>query len=308
MPSEMIFLTGLTGYIGQRIVGALAGAGRPVRGLVLPGESLPPGLPDVQTVRGNILEPATFEGHGEGVAAVVHSAAAMLPNPPRTIRSVNVEGTRNVVEAARRWGVARFVYLSAVSAAYSVKNSYGESKAEAERLVASSGLQWVVLRPTMVYGEGGGLHFARLTDLVRRAPGFIPVFGPGTSRLQPVHVQDVARAVMLALDHPSAAGGLWGISGATVVTFDELVRKIAASLGVRRRLVHVPLPLAMAAARLAVRLSPSSFLTPEAVLGLNQDASLDHSPFSAVCGYAPRTLDDGLASEFGQTSGVPVLA
>ena len=151
----------------------------------------------------------------------------------------------------------------------------------------------------MVYGEGGGLHFAQLAALVRKAPGVLPVFGPGTARLQPVHVADVANAIRIALEHPAAPGGTWGVSGATVVTFDELVTRVAASLGVRRRLLHVPLPLAMAFATLAVRISPSFFLTPEALLGLNQDADLDNAPFGSACGYRPRTLDEGLAAESG---------
>jgi hypothetical protein len=89
------------------------------------------------------------------------------------------------------------------------------------------------------------------------------------------------------------------VAGATVVTFDELVTRIASALGVARKLVHVPLPLAMAAATLAVRVSPSFFLTPEALLGLNQDANLDFEPFAEACGYRPRTLDDGLAAGLG---------
>src|SRR5262249_16181516 len=154
-------------------------------------------------------------------------------------------------------------------------------------------IPWVVLRPTMVYGEGGGLHFARLTALVKQAPGIFPVFGPGTAKLQPVHVRDVARAVELALAHEGALSGTWGVSGGTVLTFAALVRAIAHSLGVRRRLLHVPLSLSYAAARIAVRLSPTFFLTPEALEGLNQDADLDHAPFAAACGYAPRALADG---------------
>jgi uncharacterized protein YbjT (DUF2867 family) len=150
----------------------------------------------------------------------------------------------------------------------------------------------------MVYGEGGGLHFARLVELVRNVPGAFPVFGPGTAKLQPVHVEDVASAVEIALFGPAATGRTWGVSGATVVSFDELVARIAAALGVRRRLVHIPLPLAMAAARVAVRLFPGFFLTPEALSGLVQDADLDHAPFARSCGYRPRTLDAGLAAEF----------
>jgi len=299
----MIFLTGLTGYVGQRIARRLSSSGETIRALVLPGEEVPSGLPNVDVVRGDLLDPASFAGRGEGVSAVVHSAAAMLPNPAAKVRTVNVDGTRHVLEAARNWGARRFVYLSAVSAAYPVRNCYGDSKLEAERLIAASGIPWSVLRPTMVYGEGGGLHFARLAGLVRSAPGFFPVFGPGTAKLQPVHVQDLASAVELALTHPAATGRIWGASGATVVTFDELVRRIAAAQSVHRRLVHIPYPAAMAAARVAVRLSPSFFLTPEALLGLNQDADLDYRPFAAACGWSPRTLDEGLAGEFGSGAG-----
>lgn len=298
----MIFLTGVGGYVGRRVARRLRAAGHGVRGLLAPGEEVPANLDGVEFVRGDLLDPPTLEPHGTGVTAVVHAAAAMLPNPPERVRSVNVDGTRNVLAAARRWGARRFVYFSAVSAAYRHKNCYGESKLEAEGLVAGSGLPWVVLRPTMVYGEGGGLHFARLVALVRSAPVF-PVFGPGTAKLQPVHVEDVASAVEIALCNAAAAGGMWGVSGATVVTFDELVSRIAAGLGVRRPLVHVPLALAMAAARVAVRVSPSFFLTPEALLGLNQDADADHAPFAAACGYRPRTLEAGFAAEFPRGAG-----
>lgn len=294
----MIFLTGLTGYVGRRIAKRLASSGHRIRALVLPGEDVPPGIAGLDVVRGDLLDPASFAGRGEGVTTVVHAAAAMLPNPAEKVRTVNVEGTRHLLAEARRWGAKRFVYLSAVSAAYPVRNCYGDSKLEAERLVAASGIPWAVLRPTMVYGEGGGLHFARLAGLVRSAPGFFPVFGPGSAKLQPVHVQDLAAAVELALFHPAATGRVWGASGATVVTFDELVGKIAAAQGVRRRLVHVPYGAAMAAARVAVRLSPSFFLTPDALLGLNQDADLDYRPFESACGWVPRTLDAGLSSEF----------
>jgi NADH dehydrogenase len=295
----VILLTGASGYVGRRVARRLVASGQRVRGLVPPGEELPVDLPGVELVRGDILEPSTLESHGTGVTAVVHAAAAMLPNPAQTIRSVNVDGTRNVLGAARLWSAQRFVYISAVSAAYPVKNTYGQSKIDAEALVAASGVPWVILRPTMIYGEGGGLHFARLVALVRGAPGLFPVFGTGTAKLQPVHVEDVASAIEIALAHPAATGGIWGVSGATVVDFDELVTRIAAALGRGRRLVHVPLSLAMAAARLAVRVSPAFFLTPEALLGLNQDANIDFEPFARACGYRPRTLDDGFAAGLG---------
>lgn len=103
----MIFLTGVSGYVGRRVAHRLAASGQRVRGLVPAEEALPANLPGVDLVRGDILEPATLEPLGAGVTAVVHAAAAMLPNAVETIRSVNVDGTRNVLGAACHWSVAR---------------------------------------------------------------------------------------------------------------------------------------------------------------------------------------------------------
>ena len=153
------------------------------------------------------------------MGAVVHAASAMLPNPPALIQRVNVEGTRNMLAFAERAGATRFVYLSAVSAVYARLNSYGRSKAEAERLVRESGLPHTILRPTMVYGPGGGLHFAKLVAVAEKIPLIFPVLGSGTARLQPVWIDDVVDAIMLVLDEPRAHGRTYNLSGATALPF-----------------------------------------------------------------------------------------
>src|SRR5262249_54032913 len=152
---------------------------------------------------------------GAGVDTIVHCAAAMLPNPTGHLRRVNVEGTRNLIRFADQHGVRRFVYFSAVSAVYRHKNAYGESKAAAEALRAAAGLEHTILRLTMVYGCDGGAHFQRLVNIVRRAPGVLPVIGSGRARLQPVWIDDVVRAVELVLDRPETIGKTYGVAGAT---------------------------------------------------------------------------------------------
>jgi NADH dehydrogenase len=215
---------------------------------------------------------------------------------------VNVEGTRNALRFAQEHGARRFVYFSAVSAVYRHRNVYGASKAEAEALVAASGLDYTILRPTMVYGRDGGLHFQQLVRLLRRAPGALPVLGSGRARLQPVWVEDVARAVALVLDEPRAVGKTYGVAGATVVTFDEYVDRISILLGRRPPLkVHVPLSLCIAVGRLVDALVGPSVVSPAALRGLNEDATLDWQPFQDDCGYAPATLDVGLRAALRRT-------
>jgi nucleoside-diphosphate-sugar epimerase len=292
----MVFLTGAAGFIGAKVARRLAARSLGVRGLALSDEPVGAlaGLP-VEVVRGDVTDLDSFAAHGSGVDTVVHCAAAMPPDRSERILRVNVDGTANVLRFAQRHGARRFVYVSAVSAVYRDKNVYGRSKAEAERLVAASGLDFTILRPTMVYGIDGGLHFRKLVGLIERAPGVLPVLGSGKSLLQPVWAEDAAGAIVLALTEPAAIGKTYNVSGATVVTFDQFVDHIAAVLKVRRRKVHIPLRLCALGARIAAPLLGPSFFSPEAIRGINEDAAIDYGPFRDECGYDPVSLQTGLA-------------
>lgn len=298
----MLFLTGATGYIGGHVLRRLRARGERIRCLVLPGESLDGAAGDgVEVVRGDVTHLADLLGAGDRVDTVVHCAALMLPNRGDRIRQVNVEGTRNVIRFAQEHGARRFIYFSAVSAVYRCKNVYGESKAAAEALVAASGLDYTILRPTMVYGRDGGLHFQELVRLVRRAPGALAVLGSGQARLQPVWVEDVVRAVDLVLDQPAAVGKTYGVAGATVVTFDEYVDLLSTTLGRRAPFkVHVPLALCTAAGQFIEWLVGPTVFSPAALRGINEDATLDYRPFQTDCGYAPVQLREGLRAALGR--------
>lgn len=272
-----------------------------MRCLLLPEGRIDPAFASaVEVVPGDVTKFETFAAHGSAIDTIVHCAALMLPNPADRITTVNVEGTANTIRFARDWAISRIVHVSAVSAVYASKNVYGISKARAEQLVVESGLDYTILRPTMIYGRGGGLHFAKLVSLIKRAPGVIPVLGPGTARLQPVWIDDVVTAIELALASPQAMNRVYNVSGATVVTFNELVDLIVASAGLRRVKVHVPLAICAAAAVLIARLSESSMLSPESLRGLSQDATIDYAPFEHECGYRPLALAEGLARIFAR--------
>lgn len=296
----MIFLTGATGYVGRHLLRQLTARGLRVRCLVLPDDPWDPSRDfPVEVVRGDVTDPKGLEAHGRDVRVVVHSAALMLPNRAEAIRRVNEQGTANLVRAARSWGCRRIVYLSAVSAAYTTKNVYGESKLRAEALVSGSGVDYAILRPTMVYGPGGGLHFQKLVSLIDRIPLVFPVIGPGRARLQPVHVDDLVRAVELVLEDPRASGRTYAASGGTVVTFDGLVDAILKARCIRRVKVHAPLGICRLAATVLEPLLGPSVFSRDAILGINQDASLDHEDFRCSLGYDPIDLDSGLARVFG---------
>ena len=292
----MVLLTGATGYIGRAVLDGLVGERMRVRCLVMPGDpASPPSGPLVEVVEGDLTASHALDGLLEGVQTVVHCAAVMPPARHERFEQVNVDGTRRLLAGAAGGELQRFVYLSAASAAYRVHNAYGASKLAAEALVRGSGVPYTILRPTMVYGPGGGLHFQKLAALVRGAPGVLPVIGPGTQRLSPVLIDDVVAAIELARTHPRAVGQTYAVAGATVVSFDELVDRIGAAIGRRPRKLHLPLTLCRGLARVSERANPESFLNTDAVTGVTQDAAPDWSPFARDCGYSPASLDAGLA-------------
>ena len=296
----MLFLTGASGYIGSRVGERLAGGRRRVRSLTLPDDTVDPGnLFPCQVVRGDLTLPGSFDLYGEGVNAIVHAAAAMPPASAARIRAVNVEGTANVIAFAKRWKIRRLVYLSAAPPRPDADDAYAASKVEAERLVVESGLDYTVLRLALVYGPGGARPFRSLVSRVRRIPLVYPIAGRGRSRLQPVYIGDVVGAVELVLSTTAAARKTYNVSGGTTVDMRELVDRIAHAEGLHRLRVHLPMALCQLASRTLSRMLPNAAYTPDALLGLAEDADLDHTRFREECGYAPLTLEQGFARVFG---------
>jgi len=296
----VIFLTGASGYVGMRVGERLAGRGRRVRCLVLPSDDVDPGnrFP-TQVVRGDVRQLGSFAAYGDGVNAIVHAASASPAASAGQLGDVNVRGTAHLIEFARQWKIGRFVHVSAAEAVSAPASRYGAAQAEAEKLVAESGLDYTILRPTLVYGLEGAADFRSLVTLVQSFPLLSPLPGSGSARLQPVYVGDLVRAVELVLSHAAARGKTYNVSGGTVVRTRELVGRIAAAEGLRRFTVPVPMLLCRATAAALRMAVPESVFRPDAILGLAMDAALDHTPLREECGYEPLTLEAGFARVFG---------
>jgi NADH dehydrogenase len=119
---------------------------------------------------------------------------------------------------------------------------YASSKAKAEALVADSGLDSTILKPSVQFGEGDGF-FNIIAGLVRLSPGVVPLAGGGTARFQPIHTDDVAAVVVRALDDPTTIGGSFELGGPRHWTYREITREVSTALGKRRLLVPLPVPI-----------------------------------------------------------------
>ena len=235
-----VLVTGGTGFIGPHVVHALRARGLPVRALVRrPARAGRLTAWSVEQAVGDVTDPASLRAACEGADTVVH-LVAIIRGHPADFERVMAGGTRNVVAAAQDAGVRRFVLASALGLDERSKDAvpYFAAKWEMERAVRESGLEHVILRPSFVFGRDGGV-LPTFVRLARYAP-VTPIVGPGTQRLQPIWVEDLAEYYAQAVDLQAATNRTLDLGGPDAVTWNEFWQRLKAVLGVHRPSLHVP--------------------------------------------------------------------
>jgi NADH dehydrogenase len=263
--ASMILISGGTGFIGSAVVAELLKDGEEVVVLGRDAQRIRQRFGDMVTARAaDVRDPATLTAVFEGVDVVVNSI--QVPTSPIevkrrgwTFEQIDYKGTCNQVDAARSAGVKRFVYVSGVGAAPNAEKHWFRYKWLAEECLRQSGLEWVAIRPSWVYGPSDkGLN--RLLGFGRFLP-FIPMFGDGKEPLQPIFVQDLARIIADASRKPEAANQVFEAGGPEITTMDNILRTGLDVMGRRRPILYLPRSVGKVMGALA-SLPPSPPLPP----------------------------------------------
>jgi nucleoside-diphosphate-sugar epimerase len=251
--ARLIALTGATGFIGRHLLQSLSQRGYRVRVLLRRPVEVPLGASSA--VVGDLTRPMNMAAALAGVDAVVHSAGlaqTMSGTPEDDFRSSNTEATLRLAEAAARARVQRFVFLSSIRAQTGISadrivtetdnpaptDAYGRSKRDAEAALAGTDLDWVALRPVLVYGEGVKGNLASLLRLAHsRAP--LP-FGLAEARRSLVSVESLAEAVATVIEAPGPLRRPLIVSEPDALTLAEMVTALRAGLGRGPGLLPVP--------------------------------------------------------------------
>ena len=266
-----LLVTGGTGFVGPAIVHRLRAEDHPVRCLVRdPGRTDALGAWGFELAQGDVTDPDSIRRAVEGCEVVVH-LVAILQGKPEQFERIMVQGTRNVIDAAKAAGIRRFVLMSALGTSEETKDLslYFSSKWQMEQMVKTSGLEHVIFRPSFVFGQGGGA-LKTFQRVVRLSP-VIPVFGAGDQRLQPIWIENVAEYYGAAIDRPEAANRTFELGGPDIVTYEELYDRIKRVLGKRRPKLHLPFALMRVNAAILEALPGPSPLTRDQLKMLSVD-------------------------------------
>ena len=294
-----ILVAGGTGFIGSHIIASLLatpeGEAR-VRCMTRDPDRPSPWPQQVELVGGDVRDEASLDEATRGVEVVIHTV--QFPNHPVEVRrrgytymQLDARGTRRMVKAAAANGVRRFIYLSGAGADRNSERSWFRAKAIAEEAVAESGMEYVILRPSWVYGpEDRSLNkFITMTKVLP----FVPVIGDGTARIQPVAVYDVATVAASAVRLEEATNRVFELGGPETLTMDEVLLTIQRLLGVKRLLLHHPVGF-MKLATWPLQLLPTPPMSPQAVEFVTGEALVDPQPTEETFGIRFMNLEDGL--------------
>jgi uncharacterized protein YbjT (DUF2867 family) len=278
-------VTGATGFTGSRVVPLLLKSGFQVRCLTrATSDRSPLADMDVEWVTGDLSNPETLTAALRGVDALVN------------IASLGFGHAESIVRSAKEAGVKRGIFIS-TTAIFTQLNAGSKSiRLAAEEAIQASGLDYTILRPTMIYGSKRDRNMWRLIRLLRITP-LMPIFGDGESLQQPIFVDDVAQAVLLALQTDATIGKSYNIAGKAPLTYNQVIDMVASALGKRVWKLHLPYMPIVRMLQFTERMSLRLPIKAEQVLRLNENKVFSYEEAQKDFGFSPRSFGEGIGVE-----------
>lgn len=227
-----VLVTGATGFLGLEVSRRLMALGYRVVGLV---KKVTDDLAIIPMV-GDLLDNAPWGGPQLTYDAVIH-CAGHHPGERVDVDALHVQGTRRILDEARRRGIRRLIFISALGADMTAATRFQRSKAEAEALVKASDVEWTILRPHLMFGHGSRT-FRQLEEAAGQPWAALP---ESRVLLQPVYVGDVAELAIRSLWLPRTIGQTYNVSGPQSMRLEDIIRHIARDLH-WFRIFTIPVP------------------------------------------------------------------
>ena len=314
-----ILLTGASGFIGRHLVARLVAEGHEVVGTARDLATARRLIPGIEWLRADFnrdLVPETWAPRLAGVEVVINCAGILQSSAGNDIRAVHETAPIALFRAAGTAGVRRVIQISALGAGPGAGTEYAASKDAADRWLAQSGLDWVVVRPSLVVGRdayGGTALFRALAAL----PWVLPLPGGGAQRFQPIAMEDVAEAVVRLLPADAPGGRAFDLVGPREMTLGEILLALRRWLGLPPPLV-IPVPMGLI--RLAARVGDATrwfggrgALSTTSIRQMTSGNTADPAPFIEAFDMQPVALETALAHMTGKdgvwpATGAEILA
>ena len=211
----MILLTGATGFLGSHLLKKLDKEKIKYQALVRNKN-----FKNRNFIYGNLLNEESLKKIRDPIDTVIH-LAAVIDEEDKNLFRVNVDGTKKLIDLAEKLKVKKFIFLSSALVNFKdIDTPYVRSKKEGEKIVRSSNLPWIILRPTQMYGSGDKRNFGWIFSFIKKSP-IVPIFF-GDLFLQPVYVGDIVDAILSCLDNKISEKKIYNLGGPELLKLGEI--------------------------------------------------------------------------------------
>lgn len=210
------------------------------------------------------------------------------------IHLVNIRSSPQIIEACKITGIKRVVFVN-TTGVFSKYQAYSSLYRELEEKIFASGLDYTIIRPTMIYGNSQDKNIHKLIKLMNRFPVF-PVVGKGQALMQPIYAGDLAKVIYQAYVTDQSIGQDYNVAGREPLSYLELLHEIARALEKEVRFIHIPYSLALLAGKIG-DLIPNGLVDLEKIQRLSEDKNFDYFKASKDLNFCPRTFSEGVRLE-----------
>ncbi len=290
----MILVTGGTGFVGSHLVRRLAREKIQTRCLVRGSSNI--GLLKelgMEVTYGEVTDKESLKKAVEGMETVIHLVGIIVERKGATFEKIHNQGTMNLVDACREAGVRRFIYISALGARENARSRYHKTKWEAERAVITSGMEYIIFRPSIMIGEGGEF-IKMLSKIVRWAP-IIPIID-GESKVQPIYVENTVDCIIRSLTDPKTTNRIFEIAGPDQITYKELFLTLMEFLGIANPTFQIPITFMWPAACILEGVMEKPPITTQQLIMLQEDNICDIREMQEVFNLKLVPLKEALRS------------
>ena len=220
------------------------------------------------------------------------------------VASLGFGHATKIVHLLEKSTIKKVVFTSTTGIFTKLNPDSKQIRLDAETCIQNSNLNYTIIRPTMIYGSNKDRNMSRLIKFIHKMP-FIPVFGPGTFLQQPIHVEDLANIIIQAAHSEKSTQKSYNVSGASPLTYNDVIKTVTSSLNTHCKAIHIPLCLSLFLSKILERILPNPIIKTEQIKRLNEHKAFTHEDAKKDLNFNPREFTVGILNEIQSMNLLP---
>jgi len=294
-------ITGITGFVGRHLLAKLFNDKFEMNCLVLKNDKYINKIEKKKNLHfyeGDILNIDDLKKTFKGCEVIIHLAGLVANENYDLNYKINFVGTKNCVDVCKQLNIKRFIYLSAVAAIYKNKTNYGKTKALAEEYIVNSKLDYTILRPPLIYGQGS-IEFEKFLSSITKIPFIIPILGSGLVHKQPIFIECVNNAILNTINNPRTVRKIYDIASEERITLLDFINLICKIKKIKKIKIHIPQNMVLFLVKISEKLLKNkSPISTEIIKGMNEEAIQDITGAENDLNFRPIPIEEGLKKYF----------